>query len=145
MDSKTEKILRLVQEGKMSPEDADNILGLLKNKEQKTDPKACHLKININKSDNEDDKVVNLNLPISFIKLMVKATGKFSLDMVGKNESVRQSLETSGLSFDDNGKITDIDAFVSALEALCESAPVEVCNIQTSDDDIDVSIRISIE
>ncbi|MGE3063877.1 MAG: hypothetical protein AB7T10_09650 [bacterium] len=144
MDSKIEKILRLVQEGKMSPEEADSILGLLKMKD-KPGKGGCHLKINIVKDDDEGEKNVNFNLPINFVKMMVKATGKFSIDSVGKNKDVKESLRNVGLKFDENGKIEDVDAFLKALDSLCENSPIDIANIQVSDDEGDVVIRISVD
>lgn len=144
MDSKIEKILRLVQEGKMSPEEADSILGLLKMKE-KSGRGGCHLKIRIAKDDGDGEKNVNLNLPINFVKMMVKATGKFSIESVGKNNDVKESLRNVGLSFDESGKIEDVESFLKALDTLCEHAPIEIANVQVSEGDEDVDIRISVD
>ncbi|PIP12871.1 MAG: hypothetical protein COX48_05960 [bacterium (Candidatus Stahlbacteria) CG23_combo_of_CG06-09_8_20_14_all_34_7] len=146
MGSKIEKILRLVQEGKMSPDEADSILGLLKMKE-KPSKSGCHLKVKIMKSAGDKDKNINLNLnlPINFVKMTVKATGNFSFGIIGKNDKVRESLSDAGLKFDRDGKIYDVDSFLKALDALCENSPIEIANIQVSEGDEDVDIRISID
>jgi hypothetical protein len=144
MDTKIEKILRLVQEGKMSPEEADSLLGLLKMKD-KSSRSGCNLKIRIIKDDGDGEKNVNLNLPINFVKMMVKATGKFSIEALGKNKDVKESLLNVGLNFDENGKIEDVESFLKALDALCEHAPIDIANVQVSDGDEDVDIKISID
>jgi len=50
-----------------------------------------------------------------------------------------------GLKFDRDGKIYDVDSFLKALDALCENSPIEIANIQVSEGDEDVDIRISID
>ncbi|MDD3803069.1 MAG: hypothetical protein PHW02_01615 [bacterium] len=144
MDTKIEKILRLVQEGKMSAEEADSLLGLLKMKD-KNSRQGCNLRVRIIKDDGDGEKNVNLNLPMSFVKMMVKATGKFSIDSMGKNNSVKESLSNVGLKFDENGKIEDVESFLKGLDALCEHSPIDIANVQVSDGDGDVDIRISID
>lgn len=138
MDTSIEKILNMVKEGKISPEEAENIIQAINLKKDKSAGGGSkhHLRIKIaeTKGDNRKPTNVNINLPINIIRLLVKATGKINIDVAGKNEKVRDTLETYGLEFDEEGHIKDIDAFLEALDELSGSAPLELVNIVDADE-----------
>ncbi|MFO8061546.1 MAG: hypothetical protein R6U31_01320 [bacterium] len=139
MDTSIEKILNMVKEGKISPEEAENIIQAINIKKDRSPGSGSkhHLRIKVveTKDSNEKPTNVNINLPINILRLLVKATGKVNIDVAGKNEKVRDTLETYGLEFDEKGHIKDIDAFLEALDELSGSAPLELVNIVDADEE----------
>lgn len=147
MKERIERILNMVKEGKLTPEEAETLINSIeKNKEGKNEH---YLRIRIieNKANKNNPTVVKVNLPLKVVKLLVKSTGKIGLDSVMKNEKVKSSLSGYGLETDESGKIQDIEAFVEALDQLCESAPIELVNIVENDDDKgeNTLVKITIE
>lgn len=139
MDTSMEKILNMVKEGKISPEEAEKIIqaiNIKKDRSPVSDSKH-HLRIKVveTKDSNEKPTNVNINLPLNILRLLVKATGKININVAGKNEKVRDTLETYGLEFDEKGHIKDIDAFLEALDELSGSAPLELVNIVDADEE----------
>lgn len=139
MSASVEKILKMVKDGTISPDEAEGIIRAIEMKKEKSKGSSNkhHLRIKIieTKHGKEKPTNVNVNLPINILRLLVKATGKVNIDVAGKNEKVRDTLETYGLEFDEKGHIKDIDAFLEALDELSGSAPLELVNIVDADEE----------
>lgn len=150
--NQTERILNMVKEGKISPEEAETLLNAINKPEKKgmNEPSGCNLRIRVisNKPGEDAEKpgtIVKVNLPIKIISLLAKTTGKLNLNMAGKNDQVRESLSNYGIDLGENGEIKDVEALTEALEKLCEMAPVELVNVIANEDDENTIVKIWIE
>ncbi len=126
-----EKILHMVKDGTISPEEGESLLRAM-NEEKKPSSKVLKIRIKAHKP-NKDNADISLNIPLKVLKLLVKATGKISTNIIIKNKSVREALNTHGIVMDENGKIEDIDAFNDAIDELAKQSPVEIINIKANE------------
>ncbi|MCB0722327.1 MAG: hypothetical protein KDC73_04945 [Ignavibacteriae bacterium] len=123
MDESIKRILKMVEEGKLSSEKAAEMIDVLKSGEstEETTPKAGKkLVIRVKKKDGED---VNINFPLKFIKASVKAFGKLPVDIKGHV----------------NDHKVDMEAFAAAIESEAEGT---IMDLQTGKGE---DVRITIE
>ena len=123
MDESIKRILKMVEEGKLSSEKAAEMIDVLKSGEstEETTPKAGKkLVIRVKKKDGED---VNINFPLKFIKASVKAFGKLPVDIKGHV----------------NDDKVDMEAFAAAIESEAEGT---IMDLQTGKGE---DVRITIE
>ena len=113
MDENIKRILKMVEEGKLTSEKAAELIEALKSDDASDDQtlqgKAKKFVIKVKKSNGED---VNINFPLKFIKASVKALGKLPVDIKGHV----------------NDKNIDFDAITAALES---EAIGTIMNVQT--------------
>lgn len=147
MKERVERILNMVKDGKLSPEEAETLINSIDKKKEGKDEHYLRIRVIESSSKKENPTVVKVNLPLKVVKLLVKSTGKIGLDAVMKNKKVKSSLSGYGLETDDTGKIADVEAFVEALDALCENAPIELVNVVDNDDEKgeNTVVKITIE
>lgn len=140
MEEKLKKILKLVKEGKISPQEADNLISALyENEEQRTE--KCYLAVKVIKGDN---KIVNIKLPIKFIKFMIKATGKLSFDI--QDNSLKNYFNSKGIKIEQDGRIVDFESFSKAIDELCKEKPSNIVDIVAEDEkEGNVQIKVSVE
>ncbi len=131
MSEQVERILNMVKDGKVTPEEAETLINAISKKSETSSGSDCHLRIKVleTKSNGQKPTVVKINLPIKVISMLAKSTGKIGLDHVMKHNKVKESLSNYGLKTDADGNIVDIDAFIKALDELCANAPVELVDI----------------
>ncbi|MEO0234486.1 MAG: hypothetical protein ABIN39_02335 [candidate division WOR-3 bacterium] len=140
MEDRLKKILNLVKEGKITPQEADNLISALYENEEQMSEK-CYFTVKIIKG---DGKLVNIKLPIKFIKFMVKATGKLSFDI--QDDSLKNYFNSKGIKIDKDGKIVDFTSFSKAIDELCKEKPSEIVNIVADDEkEGSVQIKVSVE
>ena len=123
MDESIKRILKMVEEGKLSSEKAAEMIDVLKSGEstEETTPKVGKkLVIRVKKKDGED---VNINFPLKFIKASVKAFGKLPVDIKGHV----------------NDHKVDMEAFAAAIESEAEGT---IMDLQTGKGE---DVRITIE
>ncbi len=148
MNNRMERILNMVKEGKITPEEAETLINSIDKKNENSES-DCYLRVRVieNKTNKQNPSIVKVNLPLKVLKLLVKSTGKIGMDYVMKNDKVKNSLSDYGLKTDDEGNIADIDAFISALDELCANAPLELVNIVDDDPENEENtiVKISIE
>lgn len=131
MDERLKKILQLVKDGKITPQDADRLISELYENQTEGEKRGCYLKINLIKEN--DEKVLNIKLPVKFIKFIAKATGKFSFNIMdGEGKIFNNIFNKNGSIMDDDGRIIDFQAFSDSLDELCKNAPCEVINLSGS-------------
>lgn len=147
MKERVERILNMVKDGKLSPEEAETLINSIDKKKEGKDEHYLRIRVIESSSKKENPTVIKVNLPLKVVKLLVKSTGKIGLDAVMKNKKVKTSLSGYGLETDDSGKIADVEAFVEALDALCENAPIELVNVVDNDDEKgeNTVVKITIE
>lgn len=140
MEERLKKILNLVKEGKISPQEADNLISALYEKEEQESEK-CYLLVKVIKGEN---KMVNIKLPVKFIKFMVKATGKLSFDV--QDDSLKKYFNSKGINVESDGRILDFASFSKAIDELCKEKPSEIVNIVADDEkEGNVQIKVSVE
>jgi hypothetical protein len=140
MEDRLKKILNLVKEGKITTQEADNLISALYESEEQQSEK-CYLTVKIIKG---EGKLVNIKLPIKFIKFMVKATGKLSFDI--QDDSLKNYFNSKGIKIEQDGRIVDFVSFSRAIDELCKEKPSEVVNIVADDEkEGSVQIKVSVE
>ena len=112
MDESIKRILKMVEEGKLSSDKAAEIIAALKDEGNVTEEsapkgKAKKLVIKVKKSDGED---VNINFPLKFIKASVKAFGKLPVDIKGHVNDHKVDMEAiaSAIESEVEGTIMDL-------------------------------------
>ena len=126
MDENIQKILKMVEEGKIDSQKASELIQALKEKETSeqtpsVNGKAKALRIKVNSSKGED---VDINFPLKFIKASIKAFGKLPVNIKGSVDGVED---------------IDMKAITDAIENDIEG---DIMNIKTGKGD---DIKIVIE
>lgn len=116
------RVLKMVEEGKISSEKAAELINALKNQEERPKIENKNLKVLKIKIVSEDGDNVNVTLPVNFVKTLIKSTGKLPVNIEGVNSND-----------------IDINAIIGAIDSGIEGKFVD---IKSEDGDI---IEISIE
>ncbi|ADQ03778.1 hypothetical protein Calow_0171 [Caldicellulosiruptor owensensis OL] len=135
------KILKMVEDGKLSSEKAFDMLMIIQEREmQQKKTKGKILKISVDSSNND---TVRVNIPLDFVRNMIKAVGpeyiqkmvskyiKFDKFSSGQSEGIKSSFDefTGGLN---------IDFLLYAVENNFEG---EIVNVQSEDAKILIAIE----
>lgn len=114
MNEEISKILKMVEDGKITADKAQELIEAVGNKNtsvqvvQEDDIMNKMLKIRVNSHDGD---VVNVNLPVKFIKTTLKAVGKLPIDAYAKGmENVDLNLIADAIDNGISGKIVDVKA-----------------------------------
>jgi len=116
MNEEISKILKMVEDGKITADKAQELIEAVGNKNTNTSVQLVQeddimnkmLKIRVNSHDGD---VVNVNLPVKFIKTTLKAVGKIPLDTYAKGmENVDLNLIADAIDSGISGKIVDVKA-----------------------------------
>jgi len=136
------KILKMVEEGKLSSEKAAEMLSLLKERseEQGINKKGRVLRISV---ESEDSDVVKVNVPIGFLKNMIKAVGPGYIQrMINQYAKVGEVQNQSGENMANSIFATpegvDINLIMYAIENDLEG---EIVNIQSDDSKVYIAIE----
>ncbi|EJO5347382.1 hypothetical protein NRP93_001460 [Clostridium botulinum] len=116
MNEEISKILKMVQAGKITSEKAEELIEALNtkitdietlgNNSNNTDIINKMLKIKVTSHDGDD---VNVNLPIKFIKTMLKTIGKIPItDNIKGMENLDLNLISDAIDNNLSGKIIDV-------------------------------------
>ena len=111
MDDSIKRILKMVEEGKISSEKAAELIDVLKSgePEQETSSPGVGKKlvIKVKKKDGED---LNINFPLKFVKASVKAFGKLPVDIKGQVNDHKVDMEAiaNAIESEVEGTIMDL-------------------------------------
>lgn len=112
MSEEMARVLKMVEEGKITADKALELIESLKDKNtdiqfsSDNDIMDKMLKIRVNSNDGDN---VNVNLPVKFIKIMLKTVGKISLkDNVKGMENIDLNLISEAIDNGLLGKIVDV-------------------------------------
>lgn len=114
MNEEISKILKMVEEGKITSEKAQELIEALNSKNLSTDVKTVSdddiinkmLKIKVNSHEGDN---VNVNLPVKLIKTMLKTVGKIPItDGIKGMEHVDLNLISEAIDNGLSGKIVDV-------------------------------------
>jgi hypothetical protein len=112
MDENINKILKMVEEGKIDAAKAAELIDAVKSKENEEPagqrkPSIKMLRIKVTKT-GEGEKV-NINFPVNFIKASLKAFGKMPINIEGdSNNEIDLKAISDAIDNDINGKIMEI-------------------------------------
>lgn len=116
MNEEISKILKMVEEGKITADKAQELIEAIGDKNtnasvqlvQDDDIMNKMLKIRVNSHDGD---VVNVNLPVKFIKTMLKTFGKIPINTEVKGmENIDLNLIADAIDNGISGKIVDVKA-----------------------------------
>ncbi len=119
MSEERKKILEMLAEGKVSPEEADDLLNTLERGETKTVPERARRLLKVRISEGGTEKV-NVNLPLSLARVALKfvpADAKKELEEQGIDIEELLSSVSSELQ---DGKIVDIKDGDDSVEIYIE-------------------------
>jgi len=126
------RILKMVEEGKLSSEKAHDMISILQNRanEQSVAKKSKILKISV---DSPDKDVVRVNVPLDFVKNMIKAVGpgyiQRMINQYAKNENTTsQGAENLSVGSIGVPEGIDINLILYAIENDLEG---EIVNIES--------------
>lgn len=114
MNEEISKILKMVEEGKITSEKAQELIEAFSSKNLSTDVKTVSdddiinkmLKIRVNSHEGDN---VNVNLPVKLIKTMLKTVGKIPItDGIKGMEHVDLNLISEAIDNGLSGKIVDV-------------------------------------
>lgn len=112
MNEEIAKVLKMLEKGKITSDKAQDIIESLKDKNNDIQTVSDEnimdkmLKIKVNSHDGDN---VNVNLPVKFIKIMLKTVGKIPIsDSVKGMEKVDLNLISEAIDNNLSGKIVDV-------------------------------------
>lgn len=114
MNEEISKILKMVEDGKINADKAQELIEAVGNKNENTSVQLVQeddimnkmLKIRVNSHDGD---LVNVNLPVKFIKTMLKTVGKIPINTEVKGmENIDLNLIADAIDNGIIGKIVDV-------------------------------------
>ena len=133
------KILRMLEEGKITAEQAEKLLEALRKPEEEPEAKSRKAKwLRIRVYENGREKpTVNINLPIALVKGLTKMGVKF-MNMVP--DRVRERMEEQGVDFDLNSITPEqIDELTNSLTG---EGPLKLVDVEDTEEGEKVEIVI---
>ncbi len=127
------RILKLVEEGKISAEEAARLLGAVE-EPPRPGGKARWLKVRVYEGDREEPRV-RVNLPLSLIKLGVKVGGKFAISMPDK---AKEKLKEKGI---DLSSLDALDKVEELLGELAEEGPFKLVDVEEGKERVEVYLE----
>jgi len=111
MNEEIKRILKLVEDGKLTSDLASELISALKDKDTNAEeqPKGSvnrHLRVNVK---SHDGKNINIKLPLKFVKGIIKATGKLPVHINGDQE-IDMSAISEAIENDITGKIVELNS-----------------------------------
>ena len=133
------KILRMLEEGKITAEQAEKLLEALRKPEEEPETKPRRAKwLRIRVYENGREKpTVNINLPLALVKGLTKMGVKF-MNMVP--DRVRERMEEQGVDFDLNSITPEqIDELTNSLTG---EGPLKLVDVEDTEEGEKVEIVI---
>lgn len=112
MNEEVKRILKMVEEGKIDSSKAAELIEALQVQKIEVNPidyEERMLKIRIvDKDENDKNERVNINVPVKFIKSVLKSVGKINLGESSGVEKVDPEMIAAAIDGNLTGKIVDI-------------------------------------
>lgn len=112
MNEEVKRILKMVEEGKIDSSKAAELIEALQVQKIEVNPidyEDRMLKIRIvDKDENDKNERVNINVPVKFIKSVLKSVGKINLGESSGVEKVDPEMIAAAIDGNLTGKIVDI-------------------------------------
>ncbi|MCK4233380.1 hypothetical protein KAU34_07610 [candidate division WOR-3 bacterium] len=119
MDEKL-KILKMLEDGKISSEQANKLLEAIENKSNNIESKAKWLKVKVIE---DGCQKVNIKIPLKVIRIAAKIGGKLNINLP---EEAKEKLAEKGINLE---KIDDVEKLNEILEEIEKEAPFELVNV----------------
>ena len=104
MREERKRILRMLEEGKITSEEAEKLLDAIeKDREASSGKRARWMRVKVTEGDKTK---VNINLPISLIRALLKITGKFHMKF--GDRTVEDELKKHGVEINNIGDLDKI-------------------------------------
>jgi hypothetical protein len=131
MDEKL-KILKMVEEGKISSDEAHKLLEALEAKPIENKAKGKWLKVRV--FENGAQKV-NVRIPLKLIRILAKAGGKINISLP---DEAQEKLAEKGIALENIKDIEKLNEIIGELE---REAPFELVNVDEGDKKVYVVIE----
>ena len=134
MREEKKRILKMLEEGKITSDEAERLLETLENtgadEESGSRKKVKWMKVRV--QENGETKV-NINLPISLVRALLKITGKFNMRM-GKR-SMDETLKGYGININN---VEDLDKILNEITG---DTPYKLVDIEDEGDKVEIYIE----
>ena len=120
MNEETKKILKMVEDGTITAEEAEKLISAMASSESVIQRKNHFLRVKVTEGGNSK---VNVNLPISLVKIAAKIGIKFIPDDIPAGENIK-----------------DIN-WNEVIEAIREGASGKIVDVQDGDDTVEIYVE----
>ena len=131
MDEKL-KILKMLEEGKITSDEAAKLLEIIEDKSPKIEGKARWLKVKVLEGGTQK---INIKVPLSLIRIGAKIGGKININLP---DVAKEKLAEKGISLEN---IEDVEKLNQLLIELEKEAPLELVNVDEGEKKVIVSIE----
>lgn len=141
MNEEVRKILQMIQDGKITAEEAEKLISAIQNigqQPEQSTKKAKWFRVRVYEGDMSKPKV-NVNIPLGLAKTFLKIAGKLGGNIP---ENVRLKLEEKGISLDENISAEQLSMVV---DSLTEQGPLKLVEVENDDEDAKQRVEVYIE
>lgn len=134
------QILNMLEEGKISTDEASKLLAAIGERQEvekeiaKAKSKAKWLKVKVWENDSEKPKV-NVSVPLAVAKIALKLGGKFSTMMP---KEARDSMEEKGINVDD---LKDIEQVSELIDGMSHEGPFTLVEVDEENEKVLITIE----
>jgi hypothetical protein len=131
------RILKMVEEGKVSAQEADRLMRALEGGELNNigkRGKAKWLKIRVYDKDSEKSRV-RVNVPLALVKIGAKMGARFSMKLP---EEARRRMQEKGIDISD---MKDLEKLELLVDSLAEEGPFKLVDVEEDDEKVEVFIE----
>ena len=131
------RILRMVEEGKISAQEADRLLGALEGSELNgiaKKGKAKWLKVRVYEKDSGNPRV-RVNVPLALVKIGAKIGAKFSMKLP---EEARREMSDKGIDLSD---LKDLEKLESLIDNLADEGPFKLVDVEEDNERVEVFLE----
>jgi hypothetical protein len=131
------RILKMVEEGKISAQEADRLMGALEGGELNDiakKGKAKWLKVRVYDRDSNKPRV-KVNVPLALVKIGAKIGAKFSMKLP---EEARQKMGEKGIDLSD---LKDLEKLEQLVDSLAEEGPFKLVDVEEENEKVEVFIE----
>jgi len=131
MDEKM-RILKMVEEGKISSDEANKLLEVIDTKSQQIKGKVRWLRVKVFENGKQ---TVNMKIPFGLIRAGLKLGGKLNIKLpdVAKEKLIEKGIDIEGIN-----DIDRLDEFIAEVE---KEAPFELVNVDEDNERVIISIE----
>jgi len=126
------RILKMLEDGKITSEEATKLLETIEGKAQKIEGKGRVLKVKVIEGGAQR---VNIKIPLKLIKTIAKIGGNINIDLP---DSAKEKLSEKGISLENIKDAEKLNEIITELE---KEAPFELVNVDEGDKKVIVTIE----
>jgi len=126
------RVLKMLEQGKITGEEANKLLEATKGKTEKTTGKTKWLRVKVIEGGAQK---VNVKIPLSLVKIGAKIGGKININLPDK---AKEKLAENGINLEN---ISDIENLNELFVELEKEAPFDIVNVDEDNERVIVSIE----